>query len=290
MNLGESIYQLRTARNMSQGDLADALDVSRQSVSKWENNMAVPELDKLVKMSELFGVSLDTLVHGTASADGTTDIPQAPNKTKASAENPLPPRKIAGIILFCMAFLTELVCTALGGMLEGLVFASPFLLCGIICFVFRRNVGLWCAWTVFAIADVYLSLATGASRGLFSLPMLFTHRLQYSSPISIIVSAVLVLWLLLLFVLTMIRFRKLRLDAQRNRILLLSAGWLIWILIPILLHLLVPSSPAISAGDGYRIFRTLHVVNVLVNWIRIPLFTTLCVRTLAVLRTLRKPK
>ena len=122
MQLGENIYALRTLQNMSQGDLADALEVSRQSVSKWENNMAVPELDKLVKMSELFGVSLDTLVHGTVPADGTTDVPQAPNKTKASAENPFPPRKIAGIILFCMAFLTELVCTALGGMLEGLIF------------------------------------------------------------------------------------------------------------------------------------------------------------------------
>ncbi len=62
MNLGESIYQLRNARNMSQGDLADALDVSRQSVSKWENNMAVPDLDKLIKMKELFGITLDELV------------------------------------------------------------------------------------------------------------------------------------------------------------------------------------------------------------------------------------
>ena len=66
MNLGESIYRLRTARNMSQGDLADALDVSRQSVSKWENNMAVPDLDRLVKLSELFGVTLDELVTGKA--------------------------------------------------------------------------------------------------------------------------------------------------------------------------------------------------------------------------------
>jgi len=66
MNLGESIYRLRTERNMSQGDLADALDVSRQSVSKWENNMAVPDLDKLVKMSELFGITLDELVTGRA--------------------------------------------------------------------------------------------------------------------------------------------------------------------------------------------------------------------------------
>ena len=64
MNLGENIYRLRTEKNMSQGDLADALEVSRQSVSKWENNSAVPELDKLKKMSQLFDVTLDELVNG----------------------------------------------------------------------------------------------------------------------------------------------------------------------------------------------------------------------------------
>ena len=289
MNLGESIYQLRTARNMSQGDLADALDVSRQSVSKWENNMAVPELDKLMKMSELFGVSLDELVHGYSFAERPADSPHLPNSSTAKAERSLPPRKIAGIILFCMAFLTELVCTAMGGMLEGLVFASPFLLCGIICFVFRRNVGLWCAWTVFAIVDVYMSLATGASRGLFSLPMLFTHRLQYASPISIIVSAVLVLWLLLLFVLTLIRFRKLRLDAQRKRVILLAAGWIVWAAIPLILQSFIPSAD-ISTESAYRAFRAFHVLNVLVNWLRIPLLTVLCIQTLAIFRTRRKPK
>ena len=42
MNLGERIYQLRIAKEMTQADLADALDVSRHSVSKWENNSAVP--------------------------------------------------------------------------------------------------------------------------------------------------------------------------------------------------------------------------------------------------------
>ena len=40
------------------------LDVSRQSISKWENNLAVPELDKLVKLSEIFEISLDMLVKG----------------------------------------------------------------------------------------------------------------------------------------------------------------------------------------------------------------------------------
>lgn len=69
MQLHENIYRLRTARNMSQGDLAEALEVSRQSVSKWETGAAVPELDKLDKMAQLFGVTLDQLVHGIPSAD-----------------------------------------------------------------------------------------------------------------------------------------------------------------------------------------------------------------------------
>ena len=64
MTLGETIRTVRSEKGMSQGDLADALDVSRQSVSKWETDASVPELDKLVKMCDLFGVSLDELVRG----------------------------------------------------------------------------------------------------------------------------------------------------------------------------------------------------------------------------------
>ena len=62
MNLGEKIYQLRSQKGLSQGNLADMLEVSRQSISKWENNTAVPELDKLIKLSEIFEISLDELV------------------------------------------------------------------------------------------------------------------------------------------------------------------------------------------------------------------------------------
>ena len=68
MSIGETIYKYRREARMSQGDLAEALAVSRQSVSKWENNAAVPELDKLVKMSRLFGTTLDELVSGEAPA------------------------------------------------------------------------------------------------------------------------------------------------------------------------------------------------------------------------------
>lgn len=69
MSLGERIYKLRTEKELSQGDLAEALEVSRQSISKWETNGSVPELDKLVKLSEVFGISLDALVTGKEEAE-----------------------------------------------------------------------------------------------------------------------------------------------------------------------------------------------------------------------------
>ena len=61
MSLGQNIYNLRTGREMSQLELAEALGVSRQSISKWETDASVPELEKLIKLSELFGGPLSAL-------------------------------------------------------------------------------------------------------------------------------------------------------------------------------------------------------------------------------------
>ena len=62
MSLAENIYRFRTEQNMSQLDLADALEVSRQSVSKWENSEAIPDVDKLLELSSLFSCTLDALL------------------------------------------------------------------------------------------------------------------------------------------------------------------------------------------------------------------------------------
>ena len=62
MTLGEKIYKLRTERNLSQGDLSELLEVSRQSVSKWEGALSIPDLDKILLLSEIFGVSTDYLL------------------------------------------------------------------------------------------------------------------------------------------------------------------------------------------------------------------------------------
>lgn len=68
-NLGERLYELRTKHEMSQGDLAEKLDVSRQTISKWENNISIPELDKIISLSNVFGVSVDYLVKGESVAE-----------------------------------------------------------------------------------------------------------------------------------------------------------------------------------------------------------------------------
>ena len=99
MNLGENIHEFRVKRNLSQGDLANVLDVSRQSVSKWDNNSAQPELDKLVKMSKLFDVTLDELVFGKK------EVPQD-NNLPGSSRLHWPTRVVAGtvLMLFGMVF------------------------------------------------------------------------------------------------------------------------------------------------------------------------------------------
>lgn len=78
MTLGEKIFMLRKARGMSQEQLAQALEVSRQAVSKWELNEAVPDVSRVVAMSELFGVTTDYLLK--AGTDATAHLQDVDNR------------------------------------------------------------------------------------------------------------------------------------------------------------------------------------------------------------------
>ena len=78
MTLGERIIKLRNLKGISQDTLAIALGVSRQSVSKWETDASVPELDKLIKLSEYFEISLDELIKGETHT--SEPIPSALNQ------------------------------------------------------------------------------------------------------------------------------------------------------------------------------------------------------------------
>lgn len=62
MTLGEKIAKQRRELNYTQEQLADILGVSRQSISKWESDIAYPETDKLIKLGKLFNCSMDYLL------------------------------------------------------------------------------------------------------------------------------------------------------------------------------------------------------------------------------------
>lgn len=79
MILAEKIITLRKRMNWSQEELAEKLDISRQSVSKWEVGATIPDLDKILKMSELFGVSTDYLLKDEmdeTDLTGGKDVPE----------------------------------------------------------------------------------------------------------------------------------------------------------------------------------------------------------------------
>ena len=62
MTIGQKILQLRNDANISQEQLAETLGVSRQSVSKWEMDQSLPQIDKVLQLAELFSVSTDELL------------------------------------------------------------------------------------------------------------------------------------------------------------------------------------------------------------------------------------
>ncbi len=167
MSLGENIYRLRTAKNMSQGDLADALDVSRQSVSKWENNSAVPELDKLIKMGGIFGISLDELVGKESPAQPQPESAEPVIQT-VYVKSALPGLKIAGILLLCGAFLTLLLMGIFVDALLGFCMAVPLAACGAVCLTCVKNVGLKCVWSLYLPCWVFGNVIMGFARGTIS--------------------------------------------------------------------------------------------------------------------------
>lgn len=77
MTLGEKIYKLRTEQGLSQETFGEKLGVSRQSVSKWETDQSVPELDKIVAISELFKVSTDQLLKESKTVAETSKDAQS---------------------------------------------------------------------------------------------------------------------------------------------------------------------------------------------------------------------
>lgn len=106
MEFNNRLYELRKQRGLSQEELANKLNVSRQTISKWEVGDSTPDMEKLIAIGDLFHISLDELVSGKApvSTDNskkTSDVFHVLEEkvfTHENKKNAKKGLKIAGII------------------------------------------------------------------------------------------------------------------------------------------------------------------------------------------------
>ena len=156
MTTGERIRLLRMEKGLSQEGLADALDVTRQAVSRWETDASLPDIDKLIGLCDLFGVSMDYLVRGKEPSAEAQEKDAAPTDTPQQTYSiPISRTTIAGILCIILGISAAPL----------LIFAfSPFvsvntilfvctpvvlLLAGILLLLKRRPSVLWCSWDCF---------------------------------------------------------------------------------------------------------------------------------------------
>lgn len=181
MGLGENIVRLRTRRGLSQENLAEELGVSRQSVSKWETDGAVPDLDKLIKLSELFGVSLDNLVKGNNLPENGEPAVEPAGGAEASKQLKSGGSRRAGYVYLVIGAVITIILALLGGALPGLIFGLPFYICAAICLTSKEGrAGLWCGWALYFLVDLYLRYATGLTWQTIFLTLQWTPQMNYT--------------------------------------------------------------------------------------------------------------
>lgn len=103
MTIGDRLLKLRREKNLSQEDLANELDVSRQTVSKWETNQSIPDFNKIVALCEYFGITTDELLTGNKNI----------LETKAENVKSNFARNIAiAVMLYILSIVAIILCAA----------------------------------------------------------------------------------------------------------------------------------------------------------------------------------
>ncbi len=102
MDFSEKLLTLRKANNLTQEQLAEKLEVSRQSVSKWESGQATPELEKIVALSAVFDVSTDYLLKSSEIDDLSVKTNML-EKQQQMLVREQKQRQVSGCILYAVA-------------------------------------------------------------------------------------------------------------------------------------------------------------------------------------------
>ncbi|MBQ9150710.1 MAG: helix-turn-helix domain-containing protein [Clostridia bacterium] len=113
MTLGQKITSLRKARGMTQEELSESIGVTRQTISKWEQDASTPDLEYLCKLCDLFGVTADYLIRPEREAMETTPLahpePVNPPPTPPSSGKQISGIRFTGWVLFILGLVLSQV-------------------------------------------------------------------------------------------------------------------------------------------------------------------------------------
>lgn len=162
MTLAEKILHLRTQQGLSQLELAERLGVSRQSVSKWETGQSVPDLDKLIKLADLFGISVDELVREGERPQPPQPEPQGPQVVYVREKHSLTSTQRAGICVEAAGLILALLGVAGFGAIS-ILLGVGLLLLGLPLLLARKHPWIILGWVAvgisLAVFNPYTSIA-----------------------------------------------------------------------------------------------------------------------------------
>lgn len=103
MDFSEKLLTLRKANNLTQEQLAEKLEVSRQSVSKWESGQAAPELEKIIAMSAIFNVTTDYLLKSSEIDDLSVKTEMLEKQQQSMLIREQKQQQILGCVMYAIA-------------------------------------------------------------------------------------------------------------------------------------------------------------------------------------------
>lgn len=207
MTLGQKIFELRNKQKMSQGDLAEKLNVSRQSISKWETDASVPELDKLIMLSDLFNITMDELVRDELPEKDTDEKKASTEKSNSETvviNKQMSIQKIIGFILLGAG----IICLPMLYLIEpgALIFSAAFIFFSLICFFIKKHAGLIIAWILTIAALIFFPTCTSVNIFFF----LYGNLYYGIFTLQTFVSVCLWIWIISLIIYTVKTIKKIK--------------------------------------------------------------------------------
>lgn len=153
MSIGQRIGELRKSHGYSQEYVAEQLNISRQAVSKWEQDLSAPDTYNLIALAELLGVSVEYLATGKSAStvpDAPSAAPPASNALSSLPQDGRGTQRIVGLILLSAGLLSLILGLLFSRMLVAL--SILLLLFGTLTLAVRRHLGLILLWISVLIA------------------------------------------------------------------------------------------------------------------------------------------